>query len=144
MIKKTDRTDGRDASLAQRDLDIALTRRRRCKVHSANQPWKRKRRMEEGKGRGIANDSCTAPISPLKFTRRTDGGVVFASASMQQGRKAEAAWESLRGAGDIYDLRKDRKEEEEEKDPFHLSLSLLEDDSAPGTIWYTFLHAEGV
>ena len=25
-----------------------------------------------------------------------------------------------------------RQEEEEEKDPFHLSLSLLEDDSAPG------------
>ena len=37
-----------------------------------------------------------------------------------------------------------RQEEEEEKDPFHLSLSLLEDDSAPGAIWYTFLHAEGV
>ena len=52
------------------------TTHRRCKVHSANQPWKRKwRRKGEGEGDGgfaIANDSCTAPplsLSPLEFAR---------------------------------------------------------------------------
>ena len=53
------------------------------------------------RGFAIANDSCSAaPLSPLEFARKSgkddDDEVVFA---------AKAAWESLRGAGDIYDLR---------------------------------------